>query len=387
MLAVATLAFLVAGAGSAAAVAFQPQKFVCRGGQCVPDSRGLPLLECEAACTAPPGTFVCQGGQCVNSSTGVSRAECAQICTSPGPPGPPPPGPPPGGKTIVDLAVATPDLSTLVTALKAGKLASTLSGRGPFTVFAPTNEAFANIPAATLSSLLDPENIKQLDDVLTYHVLVVAGDVHARDLKDGEKLKTVEGKSLSVRLSGKDILINSAKVTSADNDASNGVVHIIDSVLFPAGPPPAPSGQKNIVQLAQSVPTLSTLVTAVVAANLTYVLSSPGPFTVFAPNNGAFAKIPPATLKSLLDPENILQLIELLEIHVVSGRVRAKDLKSGEKIKTVDGGELTVLINPISASIFVYSSGTKASEVIAADNEASNGVVHIVSKVLLPRAA
>merc|ERR1719247_626940 len=137
--------------------------------------------------------------------------------------------------TIVQLAVATPDLSTLVTALKAGQLVDTLSGAGPFTVFAPTNEAFAKLPKATLASLLKPENKAKLVDILTYHV--VAGDVNKADLMDMDMLQTVEGKKVTVRVADGGVLINSAKVTSADNDASNGVVHIIDAVLMPPSPP------------------------------------------------------------------------------------------------------------------------------------------------------
>merc|ERR1711865_1116934 len=136
------------------------------------------------------------------------------------------------GKSIVDLAVATPDLSTLVTALKAADLVGTLSGKGPFTVFAPTNEAFAALPAGVLANLLKPQNKAQLVDLLTYHV--AAASVHAKDLMDMQMLKTVEGKNVTVRTSGSTIFINSAKVTTADVDASNGVVHIIDAVLLPA---------------------------------------------------------------------------------------------------------------------------------------------------------
>jgi len=139
------------------------------------------------------------------------------------------------GKTIVDLAVATPDLSTLVTALQAADLVGTLSGAGPFTVFAPTNEAFAALPAGTLANLLKPENKKELVDLLTYHV--ASGDVHAKDLMDMDMLQTVEGKDVTVRISHKDIFINSAKVTTADVGASNGVVHIIDEVLMPGDAP------------------------------------------------------------------------------------------------------------------------------------------------------
>ena len=133
--------------------------------------------------------------------------------------------------TIVDLAVATPDLSTLVAAVKAGGLVDTLSSPGPFTVFAPTNEAFAALPAGVVANLLKPENKAQLDDVLTYHV--VSGAVHAKDLSDGESVKTVEGKTLAVSVSAKGVFINNAQVTTADVDASNGVVHIINAVLVP----------------------------------------------------------------------------------------------------------------------------------------------------------
>merc|ERR1711865_936329 len=147
------------------------------------------------------------------------------------PPHSPAPGPAPAGKTIVDLAVATPDLSTLVTALKAGKLVDTLSGAGPFTVFAPTNEAFARLPKSLLDYLLDPKNIKELDDVLTYHV--VSGSVHAKDLKNHEQIKTVEGKDVEVSLYNDHVYINDAEVEKANIDASNGVVHIISHVLIP----------------------------------------------------------------------------------------------------------------------------------------------------------
>merc|ERR1711865_189408 len=110
----------------------------------------------------------------------------------------------------------------------AADLVGTLSGPGPFTVFAPTNEAFAALPAGVLGNLLKPENKDQLVDLLTYHV--ASGDVHAKDLQDMEMIPTVEGKNVTARVSGGNVFINSAKVVTADVDASNGVVHIIDGV-------------------------------------------------------------------------------------------------------------------------------------------------------------
>jgi uncharacterized surface protein with fasciclin (FAS1) repeats len=136
-------------------------------------------------------------------------------------------------KNIVELAVATPDLSTLVTALKAGNLVGALSGKGPFTVFAPTNEAFAKLPKSTLDHLLDPKNIKELDAVLEYHVISGAA-VHKADLKSDQKVKTLEGQDVDVRKTGSGaVFVNQAQVVTADVDASNGVVHIIDGVLLP----------------------------------------------------------------------------------------------------------------------------------------------------------
>merc|ERR1712222_170603 len=136
-------------------------------------------------------------------------------------------------KSIVEVAVGTKDLSTLVTALTAGKLVTALEGEGPFTVFAPTNEAFAKLPKATLHSLLEPKNIKQLDAVLEYHVVAGAA-VYSKDLKASQQVKTLEGQKIFVQKSWRGVYINGkAKVTTADVGATNGVVHIIDTVLIP----------------------------------------------------------------------------------------------------------------------------------------------------------
>ena len=134
-------------------------------------------------------------------------------------------------KTIVDLAVGTKDLSTLVTALKAADLVTTLSGKGPFTVFAPTNEAFAKLDKRVLDYLLEPQHKAQLAKVLTYHV--VAAEAKSTDLKNGELIKTVEGQEVRVELYGGHVKINNAEVTIANVLATNGVVHIIDHVLIP----------------------------------------------------------------------------------------------------------------------------------------------------------
>merc|ERR1719454_180594 len=156
-------------------------------------------------------------------------------------------------KNIVELAVGVEDLSTLVTALKAGNLVSALEATGPFTVFAPTNEAFAKVPKDQLALLLDPKNINALQAVLEYHVVAGAA-VHSKDLQPQNNVKTLEGESLVVEVSSGQVTINKqAKVTTADVDATNGVVHIIDHVLIPHHAPPTPPtpSHENIVQIAE----------------------------------------------------------------------------------------------------------------------------------------
>jgi len=136
-------------------------------------------------------------------------------------------------KNIVQIAAGNKDLSTLVSALTAGKLVSALEGKGPFTVFAPSDEAFAKLPEATLKNLLDPKNIKLLDSVLEYHV-VSGATVHSADIKAAEHVATLEGESLLVEKHWSGVYVNrKAQVTTADVDATNGVVHIIDTVLVP----------------------------------------------------------------------------------------------------------------------------------------------------------
>jgi uncharacterized surface protein with fasciclin (FAS1) repeats len=140
-------------------------------------------------------------------------------------------------KNIVENAVNSKDHTTLVAAVKAAGLVDTLSGKGPFTVFAPTNAAFAKLPAGTVDTLVKPENKATLTKILTYHV--VAGKMNAADLKDGQKLKTVEGEQLTVKVAGGKVTLTDAKggtstVTIADVNQSNGVIHVIDTVLMPA---------------------------------------------------------------------------------------------------------------------------------------------------------
>lgn len=134
-------------------------------------------------------------------------------------------------KNIVENAMGSSDHTTLVAAVKAGELLETLSGTGPFTVFAPTNEAFNKLPAGTVDNLLKPEMKKDLQGVLTYHV--ISGALRAADLKDGMELTTVQGQKLKVSVKDGKVMINNANVTIADVISSNGVTHVVDAVLLP----------------------------------------------------------------------------------------------------------------------------------------------------------
>ncbi|MFU8813353.1 MAG: fasciclin domain-containing protein [Balneolaceae bacterium] len=134
-------------------------------------------------------------------------------------------------KDIVSLAADTDQLSTLVAAVEAAGLVETLKGDGPFTVFAPTNEAFAALPEGTVESLLLEENRDQLIQILTYHV--IAGEVESGDLSDGMTAETVEGSSVSITINGDGVMVDKANVVAADIEASNGVVHLIDAVILP----------------------------------------------------------------------------------------------------------------------------------------------------------
>merc|ERR1719263_1096409 len=195
-------------------------------------------------------------------------------------------------------------------------------------------------PSAWTTKLMKPESKKELVDILTYHVL--PEKVLSTDLKASQEVKTVEGKLLQVTKSFGRVRVGASlhskdlrRVTAADNLASNGVVHIIDGVLIPPVRP-------NIVKLAESVKDLSTLVAAVVAGDLANTLSSPGPFTVFAPTNEAFAALPAGTLAKLMKPESKKELVAILTYHVLPERVLSTDLKASQTVKTVEGKLLQV---------------------------------------------
>ncbi len=263
--------------------------------------------------------------------------------------------------TVVDVIVNSPDHNTLETAVLAAGLETALSGDGPFTVFAPTDDAFAALPAELLNA---PQGL--LTNVLLYHVL--AAEVLSTDLMDGMTATTLLGADITVSINNDGVFINDAQVTVADIQTDNGVVHVIDAVLIP--PPP------SVVEIIASSPVHNILETAVLAAGLETALSGEGPFTVFAPTDFAFAALPDGTIDALLaDPQGILT--DILLYHVAGANALSTDLSDGQTITTLNGKDVTVTIN--SNGVFINDA-----QVVFADIVASNGVVHVIDAVLTP---
>jgi len=297
-------------------------------------------------------------------------------------------------KTIVEVASSNEAFSTLVTAVQAADLVETLSGEGPFTVFAPTNAAFEKLPEGTVAGLLKPENKELLTNILTYHV--VAGEFKAEaviaainDAGGTAELETVAGGILSASLEGDAVVLtdeqgNTATVTTTDVDASNGVIHIIDAVVMPGM-----EEEPNIVEVASSNEAFSTLVAAVQAADLVETLQGEGPFTVFAPTNAAFEKLPEGTVTTLLEPENKGTLAGILTYHVVAGELNAEAVAAAIEagngtatIETVSGGTLTAMVQ--GGNVVLKDEQGNTATVTTTDVEASNGVIHIIDTVVMP---
>jgi transforming growth factor-beta-induced protein len=286
----------------------------------------------------------------------------------------------PAAQSIVDIAASDERFSTLVAAVQAAGLAETLSGEGPFTVFAPTNDAFAALPAGTVDSLLLPENKQQLTDILLYHV--VPGKVMAADVAglDGKSADTaLEGQQIAVKTDMGNVYLNeNVKVVITDIEAANGVIHVIDAVLLPPSEETAAIEQLDIVDTAAADERFKTLVAAVQAAGLVETLKGEGPFTVFAPTDDAFAALPAGTLDSLLLPENKQQLTDILTYHVVPGKVLAADVTGLTEAPTVLGENINVKV--ADGKVFLNDN----VQVVITDIETTNGVIHVIDAVLLP---
>ena len=270
-------------------------------------------------------------------------------------------------QTVVDIIVNSPDHTTLEAAVIAAELADDLSGTGPFTVFAPTDAAFAALPAGLVETLLqDPTG--DLAQILLYHV--VGANALSTSLSDGQIITTLQGQDVTVTIDMGNVFINDAQVIVADLVAENGVVHVIDAVLVPElNPLPA-----TVVDIIVNSPDHTTLEAAVIAAELADDPSGTGPFTVFAPTDAAFAALPAGVLETLLeDPTGTLA--QILLYHVVGANALSTSLSDGQIITTLQGED--VVVNIDGGSVFINNA-----QVIVADLEAENGVVHVIEAVL-----
>lgn len=274
----------------------------------------------------------------------------------------------PGEQDIVQTAMAAGSFKTLAAALQAADLVDALKGKGPFTVFAPTDAAFAALPQGTLNSLLEPKNKALLQAILTYHV--VPGAVASTDVVGLESAVTLNGQRIDVIASDAGVQVDGAKVSRTDIRCSNGIIHVIDAVILPSS--------KDIVATAVEAGKFKTLAAALQAAGLVEALQGKGPFTVFAPTDEAFAKLPAGTVESLLEPKNKDKLAAVLKYHVVSGRVYSDAAAKGATVATLQGESLRTRAE--KGQVFVNEA-----RVISADIDTSNGVVHVIDSVLLPK--
>jgi len=284
---------------------------------------------------------------------------------------------------IVDTAVAAGSFTTLVAAAQAAGLVGALKGPGPLTVFAPTDAAFASLlgklgltPAQLLA------NVPLLTTVLTYHV--VSGKILSTDLAASQTPTTLAGGQLLVTKSASGVKINGyANVTTADILATNGVIHVVDQVLLPIFVPDPNAAPKipNIVETAQAAGRFTTLLAAAQAAGLVGALTGPGPLTVFAPTDAAFNTL----LRRLrTTPEKLLgnvpMLTKVLKYHVVSGAITTADLRRGRNVVTTLAGN-KIVVRKHGGRVTVNRTAVVTTPNIIA----SNGVIHVINRVLIPR--
>ncbi len=282
----------------------------------------------------------------------------------------------PATQNVVQLAQGNPDLSILVEAVVAADLGGTLTAPGPYTVFAPTNAAFAALLTelgVTKAQLLADKPL--LTAVLQYHVL--GARVAKSQIPLGKAITPVGGGFFKIDQSGPDLVITdgrnrTARIVATDISASNALVHVVDKVILPAN--------KNIVQTAQALPDFSILVEAVVAADLATTLSGAGPFTVFAPTNAAFAALLTelgVTKAQLLANKPLLTAV--LTYHVLGARVLKADVVSGAQPNTAQGENFS-----ISPALVITDKRARPSNIVTTDVLTSNGVIHVIDRVILP---
>lgn len=310
-------------------------------------------------------------------------------------------------KSVVDTAASLPQFSSLVAALafasNDGDLVQALSGAGTFTVFAPTNAAFdalarelTRTPTATAADLLVPANKALVRAVLQYHVL--GATVRKADVPLGAAIDPILAGTDTFRIDAAgdalvitDARFRTARIVATDVAATNGVIHVIDKVILP----PAPAPDRTIVEIASGNENLSSLVAALGFASndgdLVSLLSATGTFTVFAPTNAAFDALareltgnPDATAAALLVPANKALVRDVLRYHVLASEVFAAQLRSGRAIAPALGGNTFFKVELGGARPEIVDGRGRRAGIVATDIDATNGVVHLIDRVILP---
>jgi len=289
---------------------------------------------------------------------------------------------------ILAVLSSAGNFTTFASAISASGFDDKLSGPGPFTVFAPTDQAFAKLPPDVVTKLVLPENRATLRKLLAYHVL--GGLFPYASINEGDRT-SLEGSKVNFSLVNGLTAINGSRLSGNDLTAGNGTIHGIDFVLVPptvdlntlggiAPTPPAPTsenGRPLLDRLAEKG-NFTTLLSVIAAAGLKDTLSGAGPFTVMAPTDEAFSRLTGESLRKLLLPENREALTAIARHHVIAERVNGRDLKDEGELTMLDGTSVKVNIEPDRITIDTAS-------MTYADEEAANGVVHSIDSVLVPR--
>lgn len=270
---------------------------------------------------------------------------------------------------LLETAAADGRFTTLAAALEAAHLVDTLRGEGPFTVFAPTDEAFAALPEGTLEALLTPGARADLTAVLTYHV--ASGSLGSAEVLARSGVETLNGQRAPIQVDDAGARIAGASLVVTDLRCDNGVIHVVDRVLLPE--------LRDLTAVAADSGDLELLVAAVRAAGLAEALAGPGPFTVFAPTDDAFRALGRERLEGLLREENRQELARILGYHVIPGRVLAAEALGRGPVATLAGPPLALRLDGGRLTV-------AGARVLAADVPARNGVVHLIDRVLAPPA-
>jgi transforming growth factor-beta-induced protein len=312
-------------------------------------------------------------------ATNTAIAMLAQV--TPVPPKPTETIPPtntatPALKDLVDTALAAGNFTTLSSLLKTAGLTATLKGQGPFTIFAPTDDAFAQLSPASLEAL--KQDPAKLEALLKYHV--VQGALTAANVAKSNEAKTLEGQPVTITVKDGKTQINDATLTKPDLETANGMIHTIDRVLVPPELSSevivsAPPVSTDLVDTALAAGNFNTLSSLLKTAGLTDTLKGQGPFTIFAPTDDAFEQLSPASLEALKkDPE---KLEALLKYHVVEGAITSADVANSSEPRTLAGEPVTITVKDDQTQI-------NDATLTRPGLETANGVIYTIDRVLVP---